>query len=184
MGQGQGVSSIPLDQTNLRDFHRVARKYGIDYAITKDNSRQPLRYIVFFKARDADALNAAFREFMVKKLGKRRAASVLGELEQEKSRVKPDKTREKIWSGACKCFSPGKQEVFMTRNTPIRMIALLLLLAVLLGMLPAVFAADMEDSAATESVLDSSEVDAESVSSIDADLVEENRAFGSCPRGG
>ena len=95
MGQGQGVSSIPLDQTNLRDFHRVARKYGIDYAITRDKSRQPPRYIVFFKARDADALNAAFREFMVKKLGKRRAASVLGELEQEKSRVKPDKTREK-----------------------------------------------------------------------------------------
>ena len=95
VGQGQGVSSIPLDQTNLRDFHRVARKYGIDYAITKDKSRQPPRYIVFFKARDADALNAAFREFMVKKLGKRRAASVLSELEQEKSRVKPDKTREK-----------------------------------------------------------------------------------------
>ena len=95
VGQGQGVSSIPLDQTNLRDFHRVARKYGIDYAITRDKSRQPPRYIVFFKARDADALNAAFREFMVKKLGKRRAASVLGELEQEKSRVKPDKTREK-----------------------------------------------------------------------------------------
>ena len=90
VGQGQGVSSIPLDQTNLRDFHRVARKYGIDYAITRDKSRQPPRYIVFFKARDA-----AFREFMVKKLGKRRAASVLGELEQEKSRVKPDKTREK-----------------------------------------------------------------------------------------
>lgn len=95
VGQGQGVSSIPLDQTNLRDFHRVARKYGIDYAITKDKSRQPPRYIVFFKARDADALNAAFREFMVKNLGKRRAASVLGELEQEKSRVKPDKAREK-----------------------------------------------------------------------------------------
>lgn len=95
VGQGQGVNSIPLDQTNLRDFHRVARKYGIDYAITRDKSRQPPRYIVFFKARDADALNAAFREFMVKNLGKRRAASVLGKLEQEKSRVKPDKTREK-----------------------------------------------------------------------------------------
>ena len=53
----------------------------------------------------------------------------------------------------------------MTRNTPIRMIALLLLLAILLGMLPAVFAADMENSAATESVLDSSAVDAKAVSS-------------------
>lgn len=62
----------------------------------------------------------------------------------------------------------------MTRNTPIRMIALLLLLAVLLGMLPAVFAADMEDSAATESVLDSSAVDAEAVSSAEEDSVPED----------
>ena len=62
----------------------------------------------------------------------------------------------------------------MTRNTPIRMIALLLLLAVLLGMLPAVFAADMEDSAATESVLDSSAVDAEAVSSFGEDSLPED----------
>lgn len=62
----------------------------------------------------------------------------------------------------------------MTRNTPIRMIALLLLLAVLLGMLPAVFAADMEDSAGTGSVLDSSAVDAEAVSSFEEDSLPED----------
>lgn len=61
----------------------------------------------------------------------------------------------------------------MTRNTPIRMIALLLL-AVLLGMLPAVFAADMEDSAAPESVLDSSAADAEAVSSAEEDSLPED----------
>ena len=62
----------------------------------------------------------------------------------------------------------------MTRNTPIRMIALLLLLAVLLGLLPAVFAADMEDSAGTGSVLDSSAVDAEAVSSFEEDSLPED----------
>lgn len=62
----------------------------------------------------------------------------------------------------------------MTRNTPIRMIALLLLLAVLLGMLPAVFAADMEDSAGTGSVLDSSAVDAKAVSSFEEDFLPED----------
>ena len=54
------------------------------------------------------------------------------------------------------------------------MIALLLLLAVLLGMLPAVFAAEIEDSAATESVLDSSAADAEAVSSFEEDSVPED----------
>lgn len=95
VGQGQGVSSIPLAKTKLRDFHKVAQKYGIDYAITKDKTCQPARYLVFFKAKDADVLNAAFREFMAKTLGRKKAASVLGELEQEKSRTAPDKTREK-----------------------------------------------------------------------------------------
>lgn len=95
VGQGQGVSSIPLAKTKLRDFHKVAQKYGIDYAITKDKTQQPARYLVFFKAKDADALNAAFREFMAKTLGRKKAASVLGELEQEKSRIAPEKTREK-----------------------------------------------------------------------------------------
>lgn len=62
----------------------------------------------------------------------------------------------------------------MTRNTPIRMIALLLLLAVLLGLIPTVFAADMEDSAGTGSVLDSSAVDAKAVSSFEEDSLPED----------
>lgn len=95
VGQGQGVSSIPIDQTNIKGFHKVARKYGIDYAITRDKTQQPPRYIIFFKAKDADALNSAFREFMVNTLGRKKAASVLGELEQEKARITPEKIREK-----------------------------------------------------------------------------------------
>ncbi|MDD7254397.1 MAG: PcfB family protein, partial [Firmicutes bacterium] len=34
----QGVTSIPIGDTGIRDFERIARKYGIDYAITKDKS--------------------------------------------------------------------------------------------------------------------------------------------------
>ena len=41
----------------------MARKYGIDFALKKDSSTQPPRYLVFFKSRDADALTAAFREY-------------------------------------------------------------------------------------------------------------------------
>ena len=65
----------------------------------------------------------------------------------------------------------------MTRNTPIRMIALLLLLAVLLGLIPTVFAANMEDSAGTGSVLDSSAVDAKAVSSFEEDSLPEDYDF-------
>jgi hypothetical protein len=35
---------------------KKARKYGVDYAVKKDRSASPPKYLVFFKARDADAL--------------------------------------------------------------------------------------------------------------------------------
>lgn len=60
IGQNQGVSSIPIEKTDLKGFEQVARKYGVDYAITKDQNVIPPKYTVFFKAKDADALTSAF----------------------------------------------------------------------------------------------------------------------------
>ena len=54
IGQNQGVSSIPIEKTDLKGFEQVARKYGVDYAITKDQNVMPPKYTVFFKAKDAD----------------------------------------------------------------------------------------------------------------------------------
>ncbi len=61
VGQGQGVTNIEITDGNIRSFERVARKYGVDYALKKD--REKPRYLVFFKAKDADALTAAFEEY-------------------------------------------------------------------------------------------------------------------------
>lgn len=61
IGQNQGVSSIPIEKTDLKGFEQVARKYGVDYAITKDQNVIPPKYTVFFKAKDADALTSALR---------------------------------------------------------------------------------------------------------------------------
>ena len=60
IGQNQGVTNIDISQTDLKGFEKYARKYGVDYAITKDKSVFPPKYLVFFKARDADAMTAAF----------------------------------------------------------------------------------------------------------------------------
>ena len=38
IGQSQGVSSIPIEKTDLKGFEQVARKYGVDYAITKSKN--------------------------------------------------------------------------------------------------------------------------------------------------
>ena len=58
--QGAGVSNIEITDGNIKSFEKVARKYGIDFALKKDASTQSPR---FFKSKDADALTAAFREY-------------------------------------------------------------------------------------------------------------------------
>ena len=80
IGQKQGVSSIDIAKTDLRGFEGVARKYDVDYAIRKDRSVIPPKYLVFFKARDADALTAAFNEYSAKVMNRSRKPSVLKQL--------------------------------------------------------------------------------------------------------
>ena len=75
--QNRGVSSVEIDKTNIRGFERYAKKYGIDYAIRKDNSEMPPRYLVFFKAPDVEAFNAAFKEYSASLLSKTKRPSVL-----------------------------------------------------------------------------------------------------------
>lgn len=68
--QGDGVQNIEITDKNIKSFERVARKYGVDFALKKDPSQG--KYLVFFKARDADALNAAFAEYTAKTLNRQR----------------------------------------------------------------------------------------------------------------
>ena len=70
VGQGDGVQSIEVTEKNIKSFERVARKYGVDFALKKDPAQG--RYLVFFKARDADALHAAFSEYTAKTLNRQR----------------------------------------------------------------------------------------------------------------
>lgn len=98
IGQNQGVSSIEVTEKNIKSFDRVARKYGVDYAVKKDRSMSPPRYLVFFKARDADALTAAFTEFTAKTLRKKERPSVRTRLTQFREMIRQpvaDKTRHK-----------------------------------------------------------------------------------------
>ena len=107
IGQNQGVSNIEITDSNIKSFERVARKYGVDFALKKDKSGDkkdrsvsPPKYLVFFKGRDADALTAAFREYTAKEV--KRASqdkpSVLEQLRALKAKVlslTPDKSRSK-----------------------------------------------------------------------------------------
>ena len=101
VGQNQGVSNVELSGEDIKAFERVARKYGVDYAVKKDRSSSPPKYLIFFKGRDADALTAAFTEYTgkkVKKAEKTERPSVLAKLNQFKELVKNavvDRTKRK-----------------------------------------------------------------------------------------
>ena len=56
----------------------------MDYAIKKDRSVSPPKYLVFFKARDADALTAAFNEYSAKQMNRSQKPSVLKKLSRFK----------------------------------------------------------------------------------------------------
>ena len=101
IGQNQGVSNIEINDPSIKDFERIARKYGVDYAVKKDRSTSPPKYLIFFKGRDADALTAAFSEYTqkkVKKADRSERPSVLAKLAQFKELLKNtvvDRSRRK-----------------------------------------------------------------------------------------
>ena len=98
IGQDQGVSNIEINDPSIKDFDRIARKYGVDYAIKRDRSSDPPKFLVFFKSRDADALTAAFNEYAGKKVKKASRPSVLQRLAMFKDMVKDttEKVRKKV----------------------------------------------------------------------------------------
>ena len=103
--QNRGVSSVEISKTGIRGLERYAKKYGIDYAIRKDTSEVPPRYLVFFKAPDADAFNApdaeafnsAFKEYSASLLNKDKRPSVLEKLHElvQAAAELPGKVRHK-----------------------------------------------------------------------------------------
>jgi len=86
--QDQGLSNIEVTDKNIKSFERVAKKYGVDFAIKKDKSVSPPKYLVFFKGRDADAITSAFTEFTAKTMRKAVRPSVLAQLKKFTELVK------------------------------------------------------------------------------------------------
>ena len=99
--QGAGVSNIEITDANIGSFEPIARKYGIDYALKKDTTETPPKWLVFFKSKDADALTSAFKEFTAKTVQRSKAPekpSLLAALKQMKelaAKLVTDKVKNK-----------------------------------------------------------------------------------------
>ena len=87
VGQGQGASSIDIGEDNIKAFERIARKYDVDFAVKKDKTMNPPKYVVFFKAKDQDAITDVIRAYSEKKIMKAEKQSVLEKLHKLKEKV-------------------------------------------------------------------------------------------------
>ena len=71
MGQGAATNSIEVEAPAL--FDRVARKWNVDYAFYQTG---PDKYLLFFKAGQADAMTACFSEYSRKVLNKSKSRRI------------------------------------------------------------------------------------------------------------
>lgn len=89
--QNAGMVNIEITDKNIKSFERYARKYGINYALKKDKTKEPPVYLVFFKARDQDAINSAFREYTSSMIKKKNRSGIHKKLAQYRAAVKSQK---------------------------------------------------------------------------------------------
>ena len=86
VGQGMGASSIEVTDNNIKSFEKVAKKYNVDFAVKKDKTVAPPKYMVFFKGKDADVITQAFKEFVKVNEKKEKLAEFREQLGKDKNR--------------------------------------------------------------------------------------------------
>ena len=93
-----GLKSIEINENNIKGFERTAKKYGIEYALKKDKTTEPPTYIVFFKGKDTDILDTAFKEFVGNEMNKDQRPSLkkaLIKMKELAGLVNKDKVKNK-----------------------------------------------------------------------------------------
>lgn len=78
-----GANTIEVSG-RIRSFERYARKHQVRYHIEKQLDTEPPIWTVYFKANQADALTAAFKEYTKKDLTKSTRPSLLSQLHKFK----------------------------------------------------------------------------------------------------
>lgn len=98
MSHGAATNSIEIAGAP-RDFDRVARKWNVDYAFYKTG---PEKYLLFFKAGQADAITACFSEYSRRVLdkGRDRRTPIREQLKRAAERVLKQPQRERVKEAA------------------------------------------------------------------------------------
>jgi viroplasmin and RNaseH domain-containing protein len=85
---GGQLQTMELASENINEFDRSARKFGVGYSVRKDASKDPLEYIVIFKAKDTALMTEAFKDFTARKLVVHKKPSILAQLKNVAEKVR------------------------------------------------------------------------------------------------
>ena len=94
---GKDGSANSIEVTGrIRSFERIAQKYQIRYHIEKEVGIEPPKWTVYFKASQADALTAAFKEYTRKELAREGKPSLLKQLAENVKELGQNIVRPKV----------------------------------------------------------------------------------------
>lgn len=71
-----GLKNVEIDNTNIKGFEKYAKKYHLEYALKKDKTMDPPTYVIFFKGKDTDMIDRAFKDFIGKDLMKQKPSLI------------------------------------------------------------------------------------------------------------
>ena len=70
LAKGGALQNIEITGDNIKAFEPFARKFGISYALQKDISETPPKWLVFFQSKDTACMTAAFKAFSAQMLNR------------------------------------------------------------------------------------------------------------------
>lgn len=97
--QNQGMSSLDINNHDIKIFEKSMKKYYVDYAIITNSKTSPPTHTIFFKGRDADAVTKAFEDFTTKLANpQKKRPSVIVQLNKLAKQIKdtPRIPKEKV----------------------------------------------------------------------------------------
>ena len=91
MKEGESVKRVNLEELDVSEFSKIARKNGLRFAVNKDKSTNPPTYVVYFKARSGEAIDQTVDEYIRMHLSKKKTKE-----QQPKEQPKKQKQQETI----------------------------------------------------------------------------------------
>ena len=101
MKHSNGLKRVPVQGEHLKEFERVLKRYGVDFAVMKETKADSPRFLVFFKAKDEEVLSSVLADCTRRQMEKvaMKRPSVLKLLESMKEKVaaipRKDRMKEK-----------------------------------------------------------------------------------------